>query len=69
MESIEIRRRVQGLRNAAKCSICGEVNFRASKILNLDCTICNVCGHIDFFEERHVNPSDENSSNQTISNG
>jgi hypothetical protein len=67
MESIYIRRRLEDLANAARCSICGEVTFRQDMILGINCLICNECGHVDFFTEN--SNANQDAGHRTISKG
>jgi DNA-directed RNA polymerase subunit RPC12/RpoP len=67
MESIFIRRRLNGLANASKCSVCGEINFRLDMIQGIKALICNECGHIDFFTEN--SNANQDSGHRTILKG
>jgi len=64
MESIFIRRRLDGLNNASRCSVCGECDFRLDVILGIKVTVCNECGHIDFFTEN--SNANKDSGHRTI---
>lgn len=53
---LEIRRRLTKTNNMANCYICCGRSFRTTVIAGINATVCNVCGHIDFFME----PADAN---------
>lgn len=67
MESIYIKRRLGGLNNAARCSVCGEIDFRQEVIQGISSTICNECGHVDFFVEQCN--ANQDAGHRTISKG
>lgn len=67
MESIFIQRRLKGLNNASRCSVCHECDFRLDVIQGIKVTICNECGHIDFFAEN--SNANQDAGHRTILKG
>jgi hypothetical protein len=61
---IEIQRRLKGSPSAEKCYICKDVDFRLELIQGIKATVCNSCGHVDFFME--IQDANQDGGDQTI---